>query len=105
MKIDVVKKKRKFLPTYCTACHRKVEYAYESNGYFCPEHGRLVFLRQGIPQSLIDTWWDRIMSKIDYRTRECDLPICLLDRKPPIECHYQTTCLTGKEIARLTRET
>lgn len=55
-----VKKGGKYIslpPTYCEACHRKVEYDYESNGYYCPEHDLLIFLSRGIPRSLIATWW------------------------------------------------
>lgn len=49
----------KLMPTYCEACSTRVEYNYRRNGYFCPKHGKLIFLTRGIPIELIDSWYDR----------------------------------------------
>lgn len=51
---------RTFMPIYCQACHTRVEYDYERNCYFCPEHGQLIFLIHGIPIELISDWYPRL---------------------------------------------
>ncbi len=48
------------MPTYCEACHTRVEYDYERNCYFCLEHGKLIFLHRGIPIELISGWYNRL---------------------------------------------
>ena len=53
------------MPTYCEACHTRVEYNHRRNGYFCPEHGQLIFLYRGIPKELISGWCDRLKEAED----------------------------------------
>lgn len=48
------------MPTYCEACNTRVEYNYKRNCYFCPKHGKLIFLNRGIPIELISGWYRRL---------------------------------------------